>query len=253
MKTQLSKFKKFILAALAALFVVAVCSPQADAQIKWPKIKKPKLPIIKGPKLNLKKLPSLIPSKQKALMAEAGKVVVQLKRQSSDIKSLANEIKRRDNRAVTARIRSMMKKNRTLRSVMQKALRDNLRTFTVFATADGAFVLGAGGGAGVALDLRQLMGSGKVNGAWIGGGGVSIGVQAGGGANLLLGFSRTAPSKMSGLGADVAVGAAVKAGATAIAAFDLPAKYTGFQVGVKGGAKFQISAGLSKSKVLGKF
>ena len=250
MKTQPSKFKKFILVALAALFVVTACSPQADAQIKFPKIKKPK---IKLPKLNLKKLPGLIPAKQKALMAEAGKVVVQLKRQSSDIKSLANEIKRRDKKAVTARVRSMMNKNRTMKSVMQKALRDNLRTFTVFATADGALVVGAGGGAGVALDLRQLLGSGNVNGAWIGGGGVSIGVQAGGGANLLLGFSRTAPSKMSGLGADVAVGAAVKAGATAIAAFDLPAKYTGFQVGVKGGAKFQISAGVSKSKVLGTF
>ena len=108
MKTQPSKFKKFILVALAALFVVTACSPQADAQIKFPKIKKPKFKVPKFKVPNLKKLPSLIPAKQKALMAEAGKVVVQLKRQSSDIKSLANEIKRRDKKAVTARVLSLI-------------------------------------------------------------------------------------------------------------------------------------------------
>ncbi|MFK7768183.1 MAG: PDZ domain-containing protein [Mariniblastus sp.] len=231
---------------------------------------KPTLPVLPGPILPgpLPKIPDPFKSigkdlearlkqKTRAFEGDVNRTLAALARATQaageEFKRLGQAIKYKDGDTAVSLVRSIMKKSPEFQNLMENAVLKNLQSITFFNSVGGSAIGGIEGGVGLALSTTDLLYGDKIEGSFFIAGALSLGLQAGGGADIALGLSAPRPHQIAGMGIGVGADFKVAAGGSASLTFDTQERFSGFAVGLGAGAEMGAKGLVDYTHILKKF
>ena len=218
---------------------------------------KPYIPELPDLKLGRKpKLLEIVPPAVQKFLGDAATVYKDLRADSrKDLDDLKAAIERKDGKEAARILAKLAYKHNTLARRLRAARAVGMRSVTISISGGGAYLLGADGTHGIAIDIDSILNpESEIKASWFATVAISGGAQVGATVSLNLGFTPSAYDDLKGLSYEGRLSGAYAAGVGAAVTYDpVNNKFLGVTLSAVTGAEVEVSFAMGHTEVIKTF